>query len=76
MKNKWGFEYEARKVVGCNLSEVGYMYTHKSTAITHAKNAGGDWAIIRIWPWGWEQKIATVGGYFDDWPDYDEREDY
>ena len=76
MRNKWGLEYEARKVVGCKLSEVGFIYTHKSTAIAHAKRAGGDWIIIRIWPCGWEQKVATIGGHFDDWPDYDEKEDY
>ena len=72
MKNAFGIEYMIQSV----RTGRRHYFPSKRKALENAKQYNeGDWEVFRIWWNGHKQKIKTVGGHFDDWPDFPE-EDY
>lgn len=71
----WDVEYSVFKVGGT----VSMHFKTKREAVAYARRqarAHGDWVVWRHGPFNRSKKIMAVGGHFDDWPDYDPREDY
>lgn len=72
----WSINYSVFKVGGSATLYFKKRGDAESFARRQAHHGGGDWVVWKHGPFNYAKKILTVGGYFDDWPDYDPEEDY